>query len=162
VKSINMRVCFSERTRSSKPYTVRLHFAELVNDSASQRVFDVKLQGKTLLKDFDILAASGGKNKAIVKEFKGIPASDTLKLELVSDTADMTGPSAPIISGMEIVAENPFPAPGPVAGRMTTDRGRGAFWLQSRIDKLTDKQRKDARFVDPLPPSDPKDRKDKK
>jgi outer membrane protein assembly factor BamB len=156
VKSINMRVRLSDQDRLAKPYTVRLHFAELVNRSPARRVFDVKLQGETVLKNFDILSAASGMNKAIVKEFKGVMALDTLKLELVSDAADMTGPSATIISGMQIVAEKPGPVPPPVIGRMSTGRGSSSFRLQAEIDKLTDKQRKGARFVDPLEPPETK------
>ncbi len=159
VRSINKRVRLSDQDRLAKPYTVRLHFAELANNTAGQRVFDVKLQGKTVLKDFDILSAAGGMNKAIVKEFKGVMALDTLKLELVSEAADMTGPSAPIISGMQILCEAPGPVPQPVMGRMTNDKGTGAFRLQSEIDKLTDKQRKGAKFVDPLGPAGTKSKR---
>jgi len=149
-----MRVWLSDHSRQLKPYTVRLHFAELANDSAAKRVFDVKLQGKVVLDDFDILAASGGKNRALVREFKGILAVDTLKLELVSDAKDMKGPSAPTISGMQILAEKPGPVPPPVVGRMTRGKGAPSFVLQSEIDKLSEKRRRDMQFVDRWLPSE--------
>ncbi|HWX20786.1 MAG TPA: malectin domain-containing carbohydrate-binding protein [Candidatus Binatia bacterium] len=52
-------------------YTVRLHFAEVKFDPG-QRKFNVDVNGKRVLADFDI-AAEGGKNKAVVKDFTSIP-----------------------------------------------------------------------------------------
>jgi len=65
-------------------YTVRLHFNESEDVSAGQRVFDVRLQGKTVLKDFDIVAAAGGGNRAVVKEFKGIRVTGGLTVEMTA------------------------------------------------------------------------------
>jgi hypothetical protein len=87
------------------PYTVRLHFAELEHDQEGQRVFDVKLSGKVVLKDFDIFAAAGGRGKAVIKEFKSIPAAQSLVVELVAKKSD------PILSGMQVLAEKPGPLP---------------------------------------------------
>ena len=101
----------SDLKPEARPYTVRLHFAELDNDRPGQRVFDVKLSGKTVLNDFDIFAASGGKNTAVVKEFKGILAAQSLVLELVAKTQPLSARSMPIISGLEILAEKPGPTP---------------------------------------------------
>ena len=50
-------------------YLVRLHFAETFFGEAGKRVFGVLINGQTALSDFDIVAAAGGANKAIVKEF---------------------------------------------------------------------------------------------
>ena len=61
-------------------YTVRLHFAELEDLKPAQRVFSVALQGKQVLKDFDIVQAAGAPGRAIVKEFKGIPPAESLKI----------------------------------------------------------------------------------
>ena len=85
-------------------YTVRLHFAELDDVKAGQRVFDVKIQDQTLLKDFDIVKEVGGK-VALVKEFGHIPASDVMKLEFTAASKEVTPTSVPIISAMEVVDE---------------------------------------------------------
>src|SRR6185295_11643244 len=71
--------------KGQKPetYTVRLYFTALENDQPGQRVFDVKLQGKTVLKAFDLVAKAGGPQRALVKEFHDIPVSENLVLELV-------------------------------------------------------------------------------
>jgi hypothetical protein len=49
-------------------YDVRMHFAECWMDSAGRRVFNVLINGKQALRDFDIYAAVG-KNRAVVREF---------------------------------------------------------------------------------------------
>ena len=97
-----------EPNATAKPYTMRLHFAELENDEPGQRVFDVKLGDKVVLEDFDIFAEAVGKNEALVKEFKSVSAMDKLALELVPKSG------IPIICGMEIIAERPGPIPEPI------------------------------------------------
>jgi len=88
-----------------RPHTVRLHFAELEDVKVGERVFDLKLQGQTVLESFDIIKEAGGARRAVVKEFRGIQASDELILELVPKARELTATSAPILSGMEVVAE---------------------------------------------------------
>lgn len=83
-------------------YTVRMHFAETYEgiDSEGPRVFDVKLQGTVVLKDFDIQKLAGSAQKALVKEFKGIDVADgILKIDFVSKLQN------PEINGIEIIAE---------------------------------------------------------
>jgi hypothetical protein len=53
-------------------YTVRLHFAETTFDDTGKRKFNVDINGKRVLTDFDIIQEAGGKDKAIVKEFTGL------------------------------------------------------------------------------------------
>lgn len=50
-------------------YTVRLHFAETYWTKAGQRVFTVSINSQQTLNNFDIFAAAGGINKAVVKQF---------------------------------------------------------------------------------------------
>jgi hypothetical protein len=50
-------------------YTVRLDFAEIYWSAAGKRLFDVKINGSTVLSRFDIYAQAGGKNRAIRREF---------------------------------------------------------------------------------------------
>ena len=83
-----------------KPYTVRLHFAELENLEPGQRVFDVKLQGGVVLEGLDVVKETGTSNTALVKEFRGIHAADTIRLTLVPRTD-----REPIISAIEIYEE---------------------------------------------------------
>jgi hypothetical protein len=50
-------------------YTVRLHFAEVFWTAAGQRLFNVAINGSSALSNFDIFAAAGGKDRAVVREF---------------------------------------------------------------------------------------------
>jgi len=83
-------------------YTVRLHFADLEEKEAGGRVFDVKLQGETVLKDFDIVAAAGGPAKAVVREFPAIRVRDALSIQLVGKTERSGKTQMPILNAVEI------------------------------------------------------------
>jgi hypothetical protein len=48
---------------------VRLHFAETFFSTAGSRTFNVSINGTQVLSAFDIFAAAGAKNKAIIKQF---------------------------------------------------------------------------------------------
>ncbi len=48
-------------------YTLRLHFAEIYWNSAGKRLFNVSVNGSPFLTNFDVFAAAGGKDKAIVE-----------------------------------------------------------------------------------------------
>ena len=86
-------------------HTVRVHFADLGDAKVGRRVFDVRLQGEPVLKNFDVVREAGGTNRAIVREFKGVRASENLKLELMSNAEELTPTSTPIISAIEIAEE---------------------------------------------------------
>jgi hypothetical protein len=75
-------------------HTVRLHFAEIFQSSAGSRLFNVAINGTTVLSSFDIFAAAGGANKAIVKEFT-VAADSNGKIAIafatVRDNAKISG-----------------------------------------------------------------------
>jgi hypothetical protein len=50
-------------------HTVRLHFAETFFSTAGSRTFNVSINGTQVLTHFDIFAAAGAKNRAIIKQF---------------------------------------------------------------------------------------------
>jgi len=50
-------------------HTVRLHFAETFWSSAGSRIFNVSINGTTVLANFDIFATAGAKNKAVIEQF---------------------------------------------------------------------------------------------
>jgi len=50
-------------------HTVRLHFAETFWTVAGSRIFNVSINGTQVLSNFDIFAAAGSKNKAVIEEF---------------------------------------------------------------------------------------------
>ena len=129
---------------TAKPYTVRLHFADPDNDHPGRRVFDVKLCGKTVLNDFDIVAESGGRNRAVIKEFKSVPAMQNLVLELVANTEKLTATSAPIICGIQIVAEEPGPLPEPILLRRNPGM-RSTYTRYCEGDEYDSQKAKDKR-----------------
>ncbi|KAK1285761.1 putative LRR receptor-like serine/threonine-protein kinase [Acorus calamus] len=67
-------------------YTVRLHFAEIMfsNDqtysSLGRRIFDVTIQGETVLKEFNIAEEAGGPGLVIIKNFTTLATDNTLDI----------------------------------------------------------------------------------
>ena len=95
-------VTLAEGAKDERLYTVRLYFAEVEDMRAGERIFNVSLQGKPVLKDFDIVREAGGANRCAVKEFKGVPVKDSLKVALTPAAAAAPGP---VLCGIEIVAD---------------------------------------------------------
>ncbi len=89
-------------------YTVRLGFKALPGDKRGQRVFDVKLGDKVVLRNFDILRTAGKSNKAVVKKFKGVRIENDLVLELVPKSVNPQAnlDEAPIINFIEVIRED--------------------------------------------------------
>jgi hypothetical protein len=50
-------------------YKVRLHFAEGFFKTPGNRLFNVAIDGQIVLNNFDIVAAAGAANKAVIEEF---------------------------------------------------------------------------------------------
>jgi hypothetical protein len=63
-------------------YTVRLHFAEGRFSTTGQRKFNVDINGKSVLSDFDIVAEAGAKDKAVVKDFPNIAPGPDGKIHI--------------------------------------------------------------------------------
>jgi hypothetical protein len=82
----------------ARPCTVRLHFAES-NYEAGGRKFNVDINGRRVLSDFDI-AAEGGKDKAVVKDFPAITpeVGGNIRIALTRGSADQ-----PTICGIQII-----------------------------------------------------------
>jgi hypothetical protein len=92
--------------QESGRYTVRLYFVDTENSDVGQRVFHVKLQGRTALKNFDIVQEAGGPNIAVVKEFDRVKVRNGLKIELISRFDNPTKEQAPLINGIEVIRES--------------------------------------------------------
>ena len=97
LESIAIRLDKTAKTK--RPYTVRLHFAEPGNVKPGERVFDVRLDGRAVLEEFDVTREAAGRNRAIVREFKGVSIGVELTIGLVARTGK------PLLCGVEIVAE---------------------------------------------------------
>jgi len=85
---------------SGKGCLVRLYFDEANVNAVGERVFHVDINDKPVLTDFDILAAAGGKFKAVMKEFSGIlpDKNGNITIHLRPKSA-----AAPAINGIEIL-----------------------------------------------------------
>ncbi len=84
---------------ATRPYTVRLVFAEVEQADPAERVFDVLLQGQQVLSGFDIAGGDGAANRSVIKEFRGIQAGQELRIDLLPTTGRT------LISGVEVRAE---------------------------------------------------------
>lgn len=87
---------------AGRTFVVRLHFAELEDVKENERVFDVELQGKVVLKDFDVLGTAGGRFRAVVREFRDIAADKHLDLRLIPKAKALTERNAPILNAVEV------------------------------------------------------------
>jgi endo-1,4-beta-xylanase len=54
---------------AGRTYTVTLYFAETYLTAAGQRLFNVTINGSSVLSSFDIYASAGGQNRAIARTF---------------------------------------------------------------------------------------------
>ena len=80
-------------------YLVKLHFA--ATDDQQPGVFDIRLQGATVTKSYDVVAESG-LQKATVKEFTDVVVRDNLVVELV--TEDQHKPT--VIAAVEVLRQD--------------------------------------------------------
>ncbi len=97
----------SEKGKTEKPlpprYTVRLYFVEPDNTvKPGERIFDVGLQGMTVLSDFDVRAEAQRAHRLVVKEFHGVPVPEKLIITMTPSTARPA-----VLCGAEAVAEKP-------------------------------------------------------
>ncbi|MEO6887619.1 MAG: malectin domain-containing carbohydrate-binding protein, partial [Ktedonobacteraceae bacterium] len=79
---------------AGKSYTVRLHFAETYWTAVGARTFNVSINGQQVLTNFDIVAAAGAANKAVVEQFTATADSTgkiTLQFTTVKDNAQVNG-----------------------------------------------------------------------
>jgi hypothetical protein len=81
-------------------YTVRLHFAELFWTATGKRLFNVAINGTTVLANFDIFATTGAEFKATLREFTTTAnSSGQIVLQLTTVTNNAT------IEGIEIIRQ---------------------------------------------------------
>ena len=105
-------------------YTIRLDFAELDGYQPGDRVFDIQLQGQTVLAGYDIAAAAGGDDIATAETFT-VTASggNGIKLSLVNDTYEPA-----VLAGIEVFAANPNGAANPTVNLDVSPDG-GGTWI---------------------------------
>lgn len=99
-----LKITLDPDATKEKKYRVKLYFAELENVQQAERVFDVSLQGKTVLKQLDVRKESGALRRGLVKEVQGVAVRDVLTVTLTPSRSAKI--KAPLICGIEIVREN--------------------------------------------------------
>ncbi|KAL5989815.1 hypothetical protein ACLOJK_010709 [Asimina triloba] len=101
-------------------YTVRLHFVEIVFTagntfgSLGRRIFDVYIQGKLVLKDFNIVKEAGGPGLPTVQNFSVSVTTHTLEIRLYwagkgTTSIPARGVYGPLISAISV--DPGFPPP---------------------------------------------------
>ena len=83
-------------------YIVRLHFAEIYWNAPGKRIYNVSMNGNQVQSNFDIVAAAGGPNKAIVEQFSvTADGSGTISIQFstVVDNAKVSGIEVIPLSG---------------------------------------------------------------
>ncbi|KAL5716584.1 hypothetical protein ACHQM5_018253 [Ranunculus cassubicifolius] len=94
-------------------YTVDLHFAEIIftagnnYSSVGRRIFDIYIQGEIVKKDFNIEEEAGGANKAVIKTFTAVVASNTLEIRFYwagkgTQAIPIRGTYGPLISAISV------------------------------------------------------------
>jgi len=103
-------------------YVVNLHFTEDFDTAALQRLFDVTINGTTVLSSFDIFAATGAQHKAIVKAFN--VNADVNGLITVAFAPHAGSPDANAkVDGVEFLNSGTIPPP-PLPGNFGYTAGR--------------------------------------
>ena len=84
-------------------YLVRLHFAEIFDNEAGKRLENIYINGKQVLKDFDIFTVAGGLNKAVVKDFPSVTPNEQGNIVIRVTTTPTSLDKNAKISGIEIL-----------------------------------------------------------
>jgi hypothetical protein len=94
-----------ERGDGKSLYRVRLALCDPDNDKPRRRVFDVKLQGRTVLSACDIVRETGGRDRALIKQFDNIEVTDKLRIDFVSALKRPEPERAPIVQAIEVIRQ---------------------------------------------------------
>ncbi|MBA4387452.1 MAG: hypothetical protein C0404_05685 [Verrucomicrobia bacterium] len=84
---------------AARPYRVRLYFSEPEEVASGRRVFNVALQGRTVLRRFDI--ASEPQPREVVKEFPSVMIGAGLEIGFAA------AKGAPVLCGVEAISREP-------------------------------------------------------
>ena len=85
-------------------YSVRLHFCEGNDNAPGVRLFDVTINGSTVLSNFDIFATAGAMNKAVVETFAA--TADATGTITIAFTPRTCSDAWAIVNGLEILTSS--------------------------------------------------------
>ncbi len=97
-------------------YAVTLKFAEVFFDKPGQRVFDIVINGQKVLGRFDVVAAAGGRNKAVDRTFTVQAVGGQIAIE-----------GDPVVENPKISAIEILQAPGASSSGSTKLAGIGRY-----------------------------------
>ena len=80
----------------TRPYGVRLYFAEPGSSAIGERIFDVSIQGVKVIDGLDVAREAGGPLRSMVREIRDIAVEGTLRVEFKA----IKGRS--LLSGIEV------------------------------------------------------------
>ena len=92
-------VVTTSKEAEDRNYKVRLFFAEPEPLQQGDRVFDVLLQGKTVLEKFDVVREAEGARKIVVREFDVVASEGRLQINLKAHAG------TPLLCGIELIAQ---------------------------------------------------------
>ena len=98
-----LTVALAPDASKERRYTVRLYFCEPDNVEDGQRLFNVAVQGKPFLTDFDVRAEAGGPLRGVMKELTGVKVRKDLTIALTPGASATL--KVPVLSGVEVIAE---------------------------------------------------------
>ncbi|KAF5472299.1 hypothetical protein F2P56_009030 [Juglans regia] len=113
-----LSLTYYARCLANGNYTITLHFAEIIIrgnrsfSSLGRRIFDVYIQDKLELKDFDINNNATGVDKALVKKVKAVVSNKVLHIRFHwagkgTTDAPTRGTYGPLVSAISIENDNP-------------------------------------------------------
>ncbi len=110
IKRLELNPKLNPFQKDPTAFTVRLYFCEPDNQEAGTRVFDVKIQDNVVLDNFDIVAATGGRNVGTAIEFTDVPVRSSLIVEFETDSPDdANATTVPVLSGIEVLRQEDTP-----------------------------------------------------
>ncbi|MBM3972312.1 MAG: hypothetical protein FJ302_21000 [Planctomycetes bacterium] len=98
----SLKIKLGTSDKQPRTYTLRLHFAEPDDVNPTERLFNISVQGKQALASLDVVKEAGGRNRALVKELRGVSVGDELVIDLSPTSSKLR---AAILCGLEIQAE---------------------------------------------------------
>ncbi|MHC4994505.1 MAG: outer membrane protein assembly factor BamB family protein, partial [Planctomycetota bacterium] len=101
------RIKLNDEGAAASDYAVTLNFTSNAGDQPNQRVFDIKLQGKTVARDVDIVARAGGDQRVVSLTFDGVRVTDDIAIELAPKKTGAA--NQPLITSLELLRDGEQP-----------------------------------------------------